>query len=118
MSDEARTPHPQAIPNYQQAVIPRDKLERYALNPDHDPGKHKARVFRSALGFEQNDWEVLCQRILAELPFHAAGFKGKTPYGERYQVILPIAGLNGKTKDVLTAWIVETGSDLPKLTTT
>jgi hypothetical protein len=118
MSDETRIPHPQAIPNHQQAVIPRDKLEGYALNPDHDPGKHKARVFKSALGFEQNDWEALSQRILAALPFHAATFKGNAPYGERYEVVLPIAGLNGQTKEVLTAWIVETGSDFPKLVTT
>lgn len=118
MSDEAKTPHPQAILNYQRAVIPRDKLEGYALNSDHDPGKHKARVFKAALGFEQKDWEALSQKILAELPFQAATFKGNAPYGDRYEVVLPITGPNGQTKDVLTAWIVKTGSDFPKLVTT
>jgi len=118
MSDKLRTPHPQAIPNHQRAVIPRDKLEGYALNPDHDPGKHKARVFKTALGFEQKDWEVLGQKILAELPFHAVTFKGRQTYGDRYEVTLQITGLNGQTKAVLTAWIIETGSDFPKLITT
>ena len=72
----------------------------------------------SALGFEQKDWEVLRQRILAELPFHMARFRVSAPYGDRYEVVLPITGLNGQTKNVLTAWIVETDSDSPKLVTT
>ena len=81
MADEARTPHPQAILNYQQVVIPRDKLEGYALNPDHDPGKHKARVFKAALGFEQKDWEALSQKFLLNCPFKRLRSKG-TPHME------------------------------------
>jgi hypothetical protein len=37
--------HPKAIPGAQQAVIPEEKLAGYALNPCHETGNHKARVF-------------------------------------------------------------------------
>lgn len=118
MSDEIRAIHPRALPDYQKAVIPRDELESYALSPEHDPGKHKARVFKSALGFTQADWEVLSQKIIDELPYQAAIRKGQGEYGERFEVILPIEGLNGQTKAIVTGWIIEKDTDFPRLVTT
>jgi len=38
------------LPRATEAVIPADKLVDYALNTEHPRGRHKARVFRSALG--------------------------------------------------------------------
>jgi hypothetical protein len=67
MTEETRQIHPQALPNYQAAVVPRAKLEEYVLNPAHDLGRHKAIVFKSALGFEQRDWELLRQRKTADI---------------------------------------------------
>ncbi len=40
-------------------IVPREKLESYLLDPQHDVGRHKARVFASALGIRQRDWEYL-----------------------------------------------------------
>src|SRR5947199_7090065 len=107
------TPNQYALPNYQNAVIPRKKLERYCLDPQHmsrpygsSSGKDKARVFKAALGFEQADWELLKNRILEELPYHEAIVRHEDHYGKRYNVELPIVGPNGDTVRVLTAWIV------------
>lgn len=68
----ARSVHPDALPNYQKAVIPRSKLEDYALNPTHKDGKQKARLFKSILGFERVDWQKLEKAILDELPYQEA----------------------------------------------
>jgi hypothetical protein len=38
------------LPNGDQAEISMQKLIGYCLNPEHPSGKHKARVFESALG--------------------------------------------------------------------
>lgn len=121
---ESRSPHPHALPNYHMAVIPPAKLEKYALNPRHvahvwgkSSGKDKARVFKSALGFDLSNWELLRQRILEELPYHEATLGAADEYGQRYTVTLPITGPNGKTAAVLTAWIIAPGSDSPSLTT-
>lgn len=124
MTEQSRSPHLNALPNYQKAVIPTDKLEKYALNPNHlsraygkSDGRDKARVFKSALGFDQSNWELLKQKILEELPYQEAILGEEDEYGKRYTVTLPIAGLNGNTANVLTGWIILHGRDYPSLTT-
>lgn len=121
---EKRTPHERALPNYENAVIPRDKLERYSLDSAHEPkafgksrGKDKARVFKAALGFVKADWELLKNRILEELPYEEATVGREDGYGKRYSVKVAIAGPNGNTAVVLTGWIIRPGTDFPFLTT-
>jgi hypothetical protein len=41
------------LPGAERATIPTDKLVRYALDPEHPRGRHKARVFASALGIRK-----------------------------------------------------------------
>jgi hypothetical protein len=118
MTEESRSIHSHALPNYERAEISRSKLEGYALNPVHEPdGKHKARVFKSALGFDQLTWELLKQRILDELPYHEAKLTQTSEYGDSYVVDLLVEGLNGNTAKVRTAWMFKTGTDYPSLTT-
>jgi hypothetical protein len=117
MSQSGRSAHGKALPNYQRAVIPRVKVEGYVLDPTHPVGKHKAIVFKSALGFEQSDWEMLRNAIIAELPYHEA-IAGKTDqYCTRYNVTMPIKGPIGRTLDVMTARKIETGEDYPSFLT-
>lgn|SRR5437660_8039122 len=121
---EDRTPHPHALPNHQSALITREKLENYCLNPQHvsraygkSSGKDKARVFKAALGFDQTNWELLRQRILEALPYHEAVFRNEDEHGKRYNSELPITGPNGNTEVVLTGWIIRPETDYPFLTT-
>jgi hypothetical protein len=118
MADGGRNVHPNALPNYQNAVIQRDKLEGFSLNLIHGHGKHHARVFKSALGFDKSNWDLLEQQVRKELPYYEAVLKEENQYGTRYNVILPMAGPNGRAVDVLTAWIIKIGTDYPFLTTT
>jgi hypothetical protein len=116
------SPHPQALKNYQQAIIEPAKLIRYALNPNHPIGGHKARVFQSALGFHQGNWRELEAAIRAKLPSHPANFSEETPFGKKYEVYLPITGLTGRTVEVLTVWQYDTDnvgheSEFPRLIT-
>jgi hypothetical protein len=113
MGDETRGVHPKALTNYQRAVIPRSKLEEYALNPAHKDGQHKARLFKSILGFEKADWQELEKIILNELPYYEAVLSREDKWGKFYSVSLPIVGLNGNTAVVQTIWQIETGSDYP-----
>ncbi len=117
MGDEARSVHPNALPNYQKAVIPRSKLEDYALNPAHKDGQHKARLFKSILGFEKANWQKLEKAILDELPYYEAVFSREDKWGKFYSVSLRIVGLNGNTAIVRTIWKIETGTDYPSFVT-
>ena len=52
------------LPNVSEAIVDLRKLEEYCLNPDHPRGKHKARVFQSALGIGRGDASELHNRVL------------------------------------------------------
>jgi hypothetical protein len=114
---ETRSVHPDALPNYQKAVIPRSKLEDYALNPASKDGRHKARLFKSILGFERAGWQKLEKLILDELPYHEALLSGEGKYGKKYLVSLSITGLNGKIGIVETVWIIQHETDFPSFVT-
>lgn len=60
-SNYAETP----LPNFDKAEINPKKLTDYALNPDHPVGANKARVFKSALGYDKNNAGELIERYIA-----------------------------------------------------
>lgn len=102
------TPHYGLI-NFKNAVIPEAKLTKYALDPEHPKGKDKARVFQSALGYNQSNYKGLLENISRNLESAPAYFKSSTLYGEKYEVVLWLQGPNGKTANVLTAWMLKDG---------
>jgi hypothetical protein len=76
------------LPRCEIATIEDSKLIAYALNPDNERGKHKARVFGSVLGYDQSNWEKLKLAILNALPHHEAMQISETVFGVKYQVVL------------------------------
>ena len=106
-----------AIPNVESATINPKKLTEYALNPNHPVGGNKAKVFESALGYNQSNADDLMRQIYEKLPSSEAVVGKLDQYGQRYTVDIPIMGPNGNTVNVRTGWITKTGSDIPELTT-
>jgi hypothetical protein len=104
------------LQNARSAVIERAKLTRYCLDPDHEDGRHKARVFKAALGFDQANADDLISAIRSGIMTHEAEYLGETAHGFLWRVDLPIAGPRG-TAAVRTGWIYEKGKDVPRLTT-
>jgi len=75
------------------------------LNPYHETGKHKARVFQSFLGIEQSHSEALAALIKGTL-VRAPAVKGKQDqYGERWTTYHEVVGMNAKPAIVCVAWI-------------
>ena len=105
------------IPNVESATINPKKLTNYALNPNHPVGGNKAKVFESALGYNQSNAGDLMRQIYEKLPGSEARLGKLDQYGQRYTVDILIMGPNGKTVTVRTGWITKTGSDIPELTT-
>jgi hypothetical protein len=68
------------LPNPHRAVVDLAKIEDYCLNPAHEAGKHKARVFASALGLKRRDAEWLRQRLL-DAVFGDAELLAETKFG-------------------------------------
>ncbi|WP_232287024.1 DUF6883 domain-containing protein [Crocosphaera watsonii WH 8501] len=67
------------LPYVDNAKVDIGKLRDYCLNPDHDHGKHKARLFSSILGMNTDNAEELRQIIFKVIKTHDAklGFAEK-----------------------------------------
>lgn len=91
------------LPGYENAVLPKEKFTEYALNPAKDP--NKATAFREALGYTASNYQDLIDAIYAQLPKCKAVAKGDVGFGQRYEVRMRLKGPNGKTANIITAWI-------------
>ena len=104
------------LPNYELAEIDIAKLRDYCLSPTHPRGRHKARIFYSALGIKSEDAEWLRQNLLAALPEAQAEWQGVDQYGERWATNLPATRQNKKIV-IRTIWLIEVGTKKPRLVT-
>jgi hypothetical protein len=43
------------LPHGDKAILDTRKIEDYCMSPSHPRGRHKARVFREALGLQRSD---------------------------------------------------------------
>jgi len=103
------------LPKADSAEIPERKLTHYALNPSGD--KNKAYAFKSALGFDTDNANLLIRQIKAKVGKYPAKPKGHNGFGETYEVIIDITGPNGKTAKVLTGWIDDESNGEMRLVT-
>ena len=103
------------LPNPENAVVEMQKLRGYCLNPDHPRGKHKARVFASALGLTVEDSEELRQALLtAAIPSEAIPLE-EDEYGQRYVLDFEMS-TETESATVRSGWIVRRGEDFPRFT--
>lgn len=98
------------------AKIPDEKLTEYALNFEHPTGKEKAKAFKEALGYTKESYTDLKTKILDSFDEKELVYKREDKYGKRYEQIVQITGPNGKTANVLTAWIKDNDNAEPRLT--
>lgn len=104
------------LPNFEKAIIDIRKLSEYALDPESPRGRHKARVFKAALGLNAADAESLRLAIVECLGTSTAE-PGETDfYGERYTVDCRIKTEAGEAT-VRTCWIVRQNENFPRMTT-
>ena len=91
------------------------KLYTYSLNPDHKDGQHKAKVFKSALGFTRLNMDDLAIQLVFNL--EEATFIRRDEYGLIYRQIIMVNGANGNTRNVMTGWIIRHDDKTIRLTT-
>ena len=69
------------IPNAERAVVDIRKWRDYCLNPLHDEGQHKARMFAAALGLTAEDAEALQALLLQAVKTADVQLGDVTPMG-------------------------------------
>ena len=103
------------LPDAENAVVPVEKLRDYCLDPEHPEGRHKARVFLSALGLAQEDHAILAECLVRAVVEEEAIEAGATPYGVRYTVDFQMS-YRGKMAKIRSGWMVREGEGFPRLT--
>lgn len=103
------------IPNAENAEVDIRKLYDYCLNRMHRQGRHKARLFAAALSMTTSDAEDLRDALLQAVKRHDAQLGRRDEYGQRYTVDFTLEW-RGKRATIRSGWIMENGSDTPRLT--
>lgn len=103
--------------NAERAVVDPNKVTSYALNTEHPVGGNKAKVFESALGYNQANAGELIAKVQEGARLYPAKLGTADKFGQRVTIDMPITGPNGKTTTVRTGWIYDPGSSTPRMTT-
>ena len=104
------------LPNADRAVVDIVKLRDYCLSATHPRGRHKARVFATALGLTDADATVLQAALLQAVLVTEAVPALADQYGQRYVVDFSMHGPAGQAM-VRSSWMVRTGETVPRLVT-
>lgn len=104
------------LPNADNAEIDTRKLKDYCLNPNHEVGKHKARVFAAALNLRIEDHAFLKEQLIKAVVENDAVSGVFNKYGQRYVVNFELEH-DGRTAVVESVWLIDTGSEVPRLIT-
>jgi hypothetical protein len=103
------------LPHPERAVVDLEKIRDYCLNFSHSLGRHKARVFVSALGITSSKAAWLRALFLQAARDREANPGAVDLYGQRYSIDIAIDGPGGSAT-VRTTWIVRTSEDFARLT--
>ena len=104
------------MPHGDHALVEDAKLREYVLNPRHPVGKHHAALFERLLGIEQGNAGILKEALLSAAAQEDVTCESVTPYGRKFEIRFPLSGPR-ESKRVVSVWIVEEGSDRPRLVT-
>jgi len=104
------------LPNAARAFVDIAKLRDYCLDSTHPEGRHKARVFHSALGISSGDAEFLHEAILDAVAGGDAVAGDLDTYGARYLVDFELKRETMRAA-IRTVWIVRRNEDFPRLLT-
>lgn len=104
------------LPNSDQASVDVAKLRDYCLNPSHPEGRHKARVFKAALGIGREEAAWLGAAILAAIRNADVAKTEETLHGWRYDVDIELSR-DGRSATIRTGWIMRRTDHIPRLAT-
>lgn len=97
-------------------IIAPEKLYEYILNPFHPDGKSKAQ-FLQEIGYDQAHWQLL-EKDLREQHLSIEADRGKeSNYGQKYEIVAPLAGPNGKEHRIRSIWMIRHGENFARFIT-
>jgi hypothetical protein len=104
------------VPNLERARVDRGKVVNYLLSSKHPDGAHKAAYFGS-YGFSPQRWHELAEALTEQARANPVCEMVESEYGTRYVVDGEADAPDGRRPYVRTVWIVEKGTEYPRLVT-
>jgi hypothetical protein len=101
------------LPNGDRAQVDISKLRDYCLNPMHPRGRHKAHVFREALGLTQANAFELRSSILKAAQIEPARELAPDAWGRRWELDFAVSRQN-RGAVIRTRWLVRSGEIYPR----
>jgi len=104
------------LPSGEQAIIDPRKVVDYCLNPGHEDGRHKARLFASILGLTLGDADQLLDALREAAATDEATLGKQDQFGQRYLIDFEFVGPVGAAR-IRSAWIIGPNETVPRLVT-
>ncbi len=104
------------LPNAHLAVVDREKITDYLLNPAHRFGASKARFF-AEFGFRAKDWERLAAALREHGQTQDVTWTHETGFGPRFTVEGDLATPSGRRPRLRSVWQLDRGEVAPRLIT-
>ena len=100
----------------ERTIVDLRKLKDYCLDPTHPRGRHKARVFREALGISKSEAAWLQGILIAAAQDEDAKELAADAFGTRWRIDTAVAR-PGRKAGVRSVWMARTGEDVLGLVT-
>ena len=104
------------LPNAEGAVVERDKIIDYLLNPGHPDNGGKAPFFLTA-GFTPERWQELATALRNVATRFPVTKSVASPHGSKYILDGELQTPSGRSLRVRTVWIIDVGFVNPRLVT-
>jgi len=102
------------LPNAELAVVPPEKVADYLLNPAHPDGAGKAQFF-VRMGFRREDWQTPAAALRRVAEQGEVTLSLESRHGRKYVLDGHIDTPTGRTPLVRTVWIMDAGTEIPRL---
>jgi hypothetical protein len=104
------------LPNSANAIVERNKLLDYLLNPEHRIGASKERFFTS-FGFTAENWEQFAKALFIHGQTHEVKRVRETGFGPRYEIEGALKAPDGREPFIRSVWQMDKGAVAPRLIT-
>jgi hypothetical protein len=100
----------------QTTIIAPEKLYDYVLNFANRDGESTAR-FLEERGYNQKNWQILEADLRAQHLSQEVRPSKKSRYGEKHEIVTPLAGPNGKKRWLRSIWMIRNGERVARFIT-
>ena len=104
------------MPNCDHSVVSKQKIISYLLNDTHEIGRGKAKFFKN-FGFDIADIGTFKNALIQHSVDRDMESEETTGFGTKYKLICEIQTPDERNPCIVTVWIIEAETEMPKLIT-